>query len=118
MMGEQSIGRAPAVAAHLSWPEELKVMAHLDHLRGRVASSLGRAAFTSMRCWATCSAEHPRTSLPKIQAFWPLKRETPLEAGFRHSGSAYLPPGQTSCEAGAHLAGFCAHENCKSEPVV
>ena len=47
MMGEQSIGRAPAVAAHLSWSAELKVMAHLDHLRGRVASSLVRAAFTS-----------------------------------------------------------------------
>ena len=47
MTGEQSIGRAPAVAAHLSWSAELKVMAHLDHLSGRVASSLGRAAFTS-----------------------------------------------------------------------
>ena len=47
IMGEQSIGRAPAVAAHLSWSDELKVMVHLDHLSGRVASSLGRAAFTS-----------------------------------------------------------------------
>ena len=47
MKGEQSIGRAPAVAAHLSWYDERKVMAHLDHLSGRVASSLGRAAFTS-----------------------------------------------------------------------
>ena len=47
MMGEQSIGRSPAVAAHLSWSDEMKVMAHLDHLSGRVASSLGRAAFTS-----------------------------------------------------------------------
>ena len=47
MTGEQSIGRAPAVAVHLSWSAELKVMAHLDHLSGRVASSLGRAAFTS-----------------------------------------------------------------------
>ena len=46
MMGEQSIGRAPTVAAHLSWSDELKVMAHLDHLSGRVASSLGRTAFT------------------------------------------------------------------------
>ena len=47
MTGEQSIGRAPVVAAHLSWPAELKVMMHLDHLSGHVASSLGRAAFTS-----------------------------------------------------------------------
>ena len=47
MTGEQSIGRVPAVAVHLSWSAELKVMAHLDHLSGRVASSLGRAAFTS-----------------------------------------------------------------------
>ena len=47
MMGEQSIGRAPAVAAHLSWSDELKVMVHFDHLSGCVASSLGRAAFTS-----------------------------------------------------------------------
>jgi len=37
-----------------------------------------------------------------------LKCETPLVAGFRHSGSAYLPPGQTSYEAGVHQAGFCA----------
>ena len=51
MTGEQSIGSTPAVVAHLSWSEELKVMAHADHLRGRVASSLGRAAFTS---WANC----------------------------------------------------------------
>ena len=42
-----AIGRAPAVAAHLSWSAELKVMAHLDHMSGRVASSLGRIAFTS-----------------------------------------------------------------------
>ena len=47
MTGEHSIGRAPAVDAHLSWSAELKVMAYLDHLSGRVASSLGRAAFTS-----------------------------------------------------------------------
>ena len=47
MTGEQSIGRVPAVAAHLSWSAELKVMAHLDHLSGRMASSLGRVAFTS-----------------------------------------------------------------------
>ena len=47
MTGEQSTGSAPAVATHLSWSEELKVMAHLDHLRGRVASGLGSAAFTS-----------------------------------------------------------------------
>ena len=47
MTGEQSIGMAPAVAVHLSWSDELKVMAHLDHLSGCVASSLGRAAFTS-----------------------------------------------------------------------
>ena len=31
------MGSVPAVAVHLSWSEELKVMAHLDHLRGRVA---------------------------------------------------------------------------------
>ena len=47
MMGEKSIGSAPVVATHLSWSDELKVMAHLDHLSGRVASSLERAAFTS-----------------------------------------------------------------------
>ena len=47
MTGEQSIRRTPTVAAHLSWSAELKVMAYLDHLSGRVASSLGRAAFTS-----------------------------------------------------------------------
>ena len=47
MTGEQSIGRAPVVAAHLSWSAELKVMAYLDHLSGRVASSRGRTAFTS-----------------------------------------------------------------------
>lgn len=39
-----------------------------------------------------------------------LQRETPLIAGFRQSGAAYLPPGQTSCEAGMHQAGFCARE--------
>ena len=47
MTGEQSIGRAPTVAAHLSLSTELKVMAHWDHLSGRLASSLGRSAFTS-----------------------------------------------------------------------
>ena len=46
MTGEQSIGITPAVAAHLSWSAELKVMAYLDHLSGCVAPSLGRAAFT------------------------------------------------------------------------
>jgi hypothetical protein len=71
-----------------------------------------------MRCWAMCSAEQTRGSLREIQAHWPLKRETPLEAGFRHSGSAYLPPGQTSCEAGVRLAGFCAQMKCKSATVV
>ena len=55
MTSEQSIGRAAAVAAHLSWSDELKVMAHLDHLSGRVASSLGRAAFTSR---ANCLKAH------------------------------------------------------------
>ena len=47
MMGEQSIERAPAVATHLSWTDKLKVMVHLDHLSGRVASSLWRVVFTS-----------------------------------------------------------------------
>ena len=47
MMGEQSIGRTPAVAAHLSWSAELKVVAYYDPLSGHIASSLGRAAFTS-----------------------------------------------------------------------
>ena len=47
MTGEQCIGRTPAVAVHLSWSAELKVMAYLDHLSGRMTSSLGRAAFTS-----------------------------------------------------------------------
>ena len=45
--GEQSMGSAPAVAAHLSRSVESKVMAHLDHLRGRVASRLGSATLTS-----------------------------------------------------------------------
>ena len=47
MTGVQSIRSELAVAAHLSWSEELKVMAYLDHLSGRVASSLGSATFTS-----------------------------------------------------------------------
>ena len=47
MTGEQSIERTPAVVAHLSCSTKLKVMAYLDHLSGRVALSLGRAAFTS-----------------------------------------------------------------------
>lgn len=38
----------------------------------------------------------------------PQKCETPPEAGFRQSGSTYLPPGRTSREAGVHQAGFCA----------
>ena len=42
------------------------------------------------------------------------KRETPLDAGFRQSGSAYLPPGQTSSEAGVHRAGFCARRDFKA----
>jgi hypothetical protein len=48
MTGEPSIRRALVVAAHLNWSDELKVMMHLDHLSGCVASSLGRAAFTSL----------------------------------------------------------------------
>ena len=55
MTGKQSIESAPAVAAHLSWFDELKVMAHLDHLSGRVASSLGRGTFTSR---ANCLKMH------------------------------------------------------------
>ena len=56
MTGEQSIGRTLAVAAHLSWSIELKVMAYLDYPSGHVASSFGRAAFTSREnclkmCW-------------------------------------------------------------------
>ena len=47
MTGEQSIGRTPLVAAHLSWSAELKVLAYLDHLSGHVDSSLGRVVFTS-----------------------------------------------------------------------
>jgi hypothetical protein len=38
----------------------------------------------------------------------PQKRETPPEAGFRQSGSTYLPPGRTFWKAGVHRAGFCA----------
>ena len=38
------------------------------------------------------------------------KCETPLKAGFRQSGSTYLPPGRTSREAGVHQAGFCARD--------
>lgn len=37
-----------------------------------------------------------------------VKCETPLVAGLRQSGSAYLPPGQASGEAGVHRAGFRA----------
>lgn len=68
MMGEQSIVSAPVVAAHLRWSEESKVMAHLDHLRGRVASGLGSAAFTSranfLKTWWEAVACEP----PKMQA--------------------------------------------------
>ena len=41
MMGEQSIGSMPTVVVHLSWSEELKVIAYLEQLSGRVASSMG-----------------------------------------------------------------------------
>ena len=55
MTREHSIGRLPAVAAHLSWSAESKVMAHWDHLSGRVASSLGIAVFTSrVNCLKMC----------------------------------------------------------------
>lgn len=37
-----------------------------------------------------------------------LEARNPAKAGFRQSGSSYLPPGQTSEEAGVHQAGFCA----------
>ena len=47
MTGEQSIERAPTVVVHMNWSDKLKVMVHLDHLSGHVASSLGRTAFTS-----------------------------------------------------------------------
>ena len=47
MTGEHNIGSVPAVAAHLSWSAELKEMAHWDHRKGRVALSLGSAAFNS-----------------------------------------------------------------------
>jgi hypothetical protein len=47
MVGEQRNGRASAATVHFSWSVESKVTAYLDHLSGRIASSLGRAAFTS-----------------------------------------------------------------------
>jgi hypothetical protein len=56
-----------------------------------------------------CAARY-QAATPAIA---PQKRETPHMAGFRQSGSAYLPPGQTSCEAGMHLAGFCAQTELK-----
>ena len=68
MMGEQSMGSVPEVAAHLSRSEESKVMAHLDHLRGRVASGLGSTAFTSrenyLKTWWEAGSWEP----PKMQA--------------------------------------------------
>ena len=68
MMGEQSMGSTPAVAAHLSRSEESKVMAHLDHLRGRVASSLGSAAFTSRTNCLKTRWEAGACEPPKMQA--------------------------------------------------
>ena len=47
VVGVQSIGSVLALDEHLSWSMESKVMACLDHLRGRDASSLERATFTS-----------------------------------------------------------------------
>lgn len=44
------------------------------------------------------------------------KCETPPEAGFRQSGSTYLPPGRTSREAGVHQAGFCAPKQYRVPP--
>ena len=76
MTRKQSIGSALAVATHLSWSEELKVLAHLDHLSGRVASGLGSDAFTScanclkMR-WETGACEPPKM-LAMARGSWKL----------------------------------------------
>jgi hypothetical protein len=55
-----------------------------------------------MPCSATPSGDplpdHRHAEAP----IHPHKCETPPEAGFRQSGSSYLPPGRTSCEAGVH----------------
>ena len=65
------MGSAPAVAAHLSRSEESKVTAHLDHLRGQVASGLGSAAFTSrVNClktqWEAGACEPPKMQVPRL----------------------------------------------------
>ena len=68
MTGEQSIGRTPAIVAHLRWFVELKVMAYLDPLSGRVASSLGRAAFTSRENCLNMQFEVGAWAPPRMQA--------------------------------------------------
>ena len=68
MTGDQSMGSTPTVAAHLSRSEESKVMAHLDHLRGRVASGLGSAAFTSRANCLKMRWEAGACEPPKMQA--------------------------------------------------
>src|SRR3954469_22080812 len=68
MTGEQSIGSTPAMAAHLSWSAELNVMAQADHLRGHVASSLGRTAFTSRANYLKIRWEAGAWAPPRMQA--------------------------------------------------
>ena len=68
MTGEKSMGSAPAVAMHLSQSVESKVMAHLDHLRGRIASGLGSAAFTSRANYLKTQWEAGACEPPKMQA--------------------------------------------------
>jgi hypothetical protein len=57
---------------------------------------------------ATRSGEPLPDRLREPAPAHPEKRETPPEAGFRQSGSTYLPPGRTFWKAGVHRAGFCA----------
>jgi len=59
--------------------------------------------------WPRGPRHKPASSSLTLTSGSPKKRN-PAGAGFRHSGSAYLPPGQTSSEAGVHQAGFCAPE--------
>ena len=77
MMGEQSMGSAPAVAAHLNRSVESKVMEHFEHLRGRVASSLGSSALTSRANCLKTRWEAGACEPPKMQAMARGSRKPP-----------------------------------------
>ncbi|HZT01233.1 MAG TPA: hypothetical protein VFA39_03075 [Steroidobacteraceae bacterium] len=89
-------------------PDAVHLMVQSAMCSNRVSRRRGRAESTSMPSSATRSAELLPDRLREKAPAHPQKCETPPEAGFRQSGSSYLPPGRTSCEAGVHQAGFCA----------